>query len=113
MMQQSLSAAPAPVGNRETEHRLFADITAALEALDNATTSTAADALEWNRRLWLTLQTDLSSAGNHMPDDLKAKMISLAVWVDRYTESVLKGEATIEPLVEVNRAIMEGLVSQN
>lgn len=112
MMQQSLSSAQTPVGDRETEYRLFTDITAALEALDNATNATAADALEWNRRLWLTLQTDLSNTGNRMPDDLKAKMISLAVWVDRYTETVLKGEATIEPLVEVNRAIMEGLAPQ-
>lgn len=112
MMQQSLSAASAPVGSRENEYRLFSDITAALTALDTATNATAADALEWNRRLWLTLQTDLSSAANAMPDDLKAKMISLAVWVDRYTETVLQGEATIEPLVEVNRAIMEGLAPQ-
>ena len=107
MMQQNLSSATAT--DRDNEYRLFSNVTAALTALDNATNATAADALEWNRQLWLALQTDLSHEGNRMPDDLKAKMISLAVWVDRYTETVLRGEATIDPLVEVNRAIMEGL----
>ena len=105
MIQQSPS--PSVSTARETEYRLFTDVTAALNAADTAT-----EAVEWNRRLWLALQTDLSSMENQMPDDLKVKMISLAVWVDQYTETVLRGEAAIDPLIEVNRAIMEGLAPQ-
>ena len=41
------------------------------------------DAIENNRRLWDTLRTDLESDSNWLAKDLKAKLISLALWVER------------------------------
>ena len=67
------------------------------------------EAVDWNRRLWLTLQMDLASDDNAFPDELRAQLISVAIWVDRHSSAALRGEARVGPLINVNRTIMEGL----
>jgi len=68
-------------------------------------------AVDWNRRLWLALQVDISSSENQFPDSLKATIASISIWVDKHSRIVLRGESTLEPLISVNRSIMEGLSS--
>ena len=98
---------------RQTEYRLFAEITRALigakgkDRLD----SSFFEAIDWNRRLWLTLQMDLATEENVFPDDLKAQIISLAIWVDKHSSRVLRGDATVDSLITVNRTVMEGLAT--
>ena len=96
---------------RETEYRLFARVTRALmDVQDHELTNTEFhQALNWNRRLWATLQFDLASEENLLPDELRAKLVSLAIWVDKHSTLVMKGEGKIDPLISVNRTIMEGL----
>jgi flagellar biosynthesis activator protein FlaF len=102
---------------RQTEYRLFAEVTKALMSVREAATTKGLrsqdfyKAVDWNRRLWLTLQMDLASNENRFPDSLKANIISIAIWVDKHSRTVLRGEATLEPLISVNRTIMEGLSS--
>jgi flagellar protein FlaF len=112
-------AAQASTENpRQTEYRLFAEVTKALMAIREATKAKGLKspefykAVDWNRRLWLTLQMDLASNENRFPDSLKANIISIAIWVDKHSRSVLRGESDIEPLISVNRTIMEGLTTQ-
>ena len=40
---------------------------------------------------------------------LRASIISLAILVGRYTSAVIRRQISIEPLIEVNRMIMQGL----
>lgn len=94
---------------RQTEYRLFAMVTGALRETAGQAGKEMFEAVNWNRRLWLTLQADLSSEENQYPDDLKAKLISLALWVDRHSAAVLRGQQTVDALINVNRAIMDGL----
>lgn len=94
---------------RSVEYRLFAQVTRSLLDIGPAIDSTAHEALYWNRQLWITLQKDLAHENNGLPDQLKAGLISLAIWVDRYTTKVIRGEAEVAPLIQVNRSIMEGL----
>ena len=98
---------------RATEYRLFADITRGLMAVGAAERSSEpfVSALERNRRLWTTLRADLESEGNWLAADLKAKLISLALWAERHTDLVLHEGAEVGPLIAVNRTIMEGLVN--
>jgi flagellar protein FlaF len=70
-------------------------------------------AVDRNRRLWLTLQIDLASEENLLPDELKAGLISISIWVDKHSAAVLRGQKDVEPLIDVNRSIMEGLASGN
>ena len=107
------SARRAAEHPRATEYRLFAEITRSLMAVGAADRRTAefAGALERNRVLWATLRADLESDRNWLAADLKAKLISLALWVARHTELVLKSEADVGPLIAVNRTIMDGLAT--
>ena len=67
------------------------------------------DAIDLNRRLWRTLESDLASRENQLPDALKAKLISVAMWVERHSTLVEQGEARVDSLIEVNQSIIKGL----
>ena len=62
-----------------------------------------------NEKLWTIFLADLADPGNAFPDELKAKLISLALWVKRHTSQVMQGRASADSLISVNRVIMEGL----
>ena len=68
-------------------------------------------ALDDNRRLWHALEEDLVCPQNQLPDPLKAKIISVAIWVQSHSKLAEHGEATTEPLIQVNESIMKGLVA--
>ena len=98
---------------RGTEYQVFDRVTKALssskdKALDD---KDYLEALDTNRRLWQALEVDVSSTENVLPDELKAKIISLAIWVDKHSAKVTRGEAKLQPLITVNQAIMEGLAA--
>jgi flagellar protein FlaF len=94
------------------EYRLFAQVTLALmEAAkaDPKDIPARIDALDWNRRVWTALSDDCSNPENGLPAPLRASIISLAIWVGRHTSAVIRRQEHIEPLIEVNRMIMQGL----
>ena len=99
---------------RQTEYRLFALVTRALMDVHakNETGKRFIHAVDWNRRMWLTLQMDLASDTNGLADELKAQLISVAIWVDKHSSATLRGDGGLEPLISVNRTIMEGLAGQ-
>ncbi|MBX6369050.1 MAG: flagellar biosynthesis regulator FlaF [Rhodospirillales bacterium] len=94
---------------RAIEQRALARVTGMLIAGAEKGGAALAEACHMNRMLWTIFQTDLATPENALPDALKAQLISLAIWVQRYTSKVLFENASIEPLVQVNRSIMEGL----
>ena len=109
--QQAATRAENP---RDLEYRLFAQVTRALidaAALDKSEIGQRADALDWNRRLWATLGADCADPGNQLPKPLRASFISLSIWVNKHTTLVIRNREEIEPLIEVNRMIMQGLAS--
>ena len=55
--------------------------------------------------------TDCASTGNGLPEALRAQVMSVAIWVTRHSSNVLRENASIEPLIDVNRTIMEGLLA--
>ncbi len=99
---------------RQTEYRLFALVTKALmDARDRGGRGKKfIEAIDWNRRMWLTLQMDLASDQNGLTDELRAQLISVAIWVDKHSSAALRGDQPIEPLITVNRTIMEGLAQR-
>jgi flagellar protein FlaF len=107
--QQAATRAESP---RETEYRLFAQVTLALmEAAKCEPTDIRGriDALDWNRRVWSTLGTVCADPANGLPEALRASIISLSIWVGKHTSEVIRRTDEIEPLIEVNRMIMQGL----
>lgn len=100
---------------RETEYRLFGDVTRALieaSKVDESDIRTRIDALDWNRRLWSALATDCARDDNALPVQVRANIISLSLWVNRHSSAIMRKEETFDSLIEVNRIIMQGLAPQ-
>mgnify|MGYP003116923272 CR=1 FL=1 len=98
--------------DRGIEYQVFARITAALAAADRKGKTGFADlaqALHENRQLWDAVAIDLVDDGNALQADLRAGLLSLAIFVRQHGEKVLHGEASVQAIVDVNQAIMNGL----
>lgn len=95
----------------QTEYRLFAEITRELELANEASASNfdRVNAVFRNSQLWLTLKADLMSVDNNLNKETKAGIISLAIWVAKYTTPAMKEGTDLMPLIDVNKQIMEGL----
>lgn len=66
-------------------------------------------ALDQNRKLWTVFATDVVDKRNGLPAELRARLFYLAEFTNHHTSQVLARKASIEPLVEINTAIMRGL----
>lgn len=97
--------------SRSTEYRLFGQVTGALIDAQKTGQSAAplVDAVDWNKKLWRTLAADCMDERNQLPQDLRAKIVSLSLWIAKYSRQVTRDGASLEPLIEVNRTIMQGL----
>lgn len=98
----------------QIEYRLFAQVTNALIDVKDKPVRDADTiaALDWNRRMWSVYSSDCGAKGNQLPDQLRAGIISLAIWVSKHTSQVMRGQETIEALINVNKTVMEGLADQ-
>ena len=106
------NAAQRAESPRELEYRLFADVTRSLvdaSRLEPAQVGARMEALDWNRRLWAVLAGDCAAPSNGLNDATRAQVISLALFVERHTAQAGAGHAAFDPLIEVNRTIMQGL----
>ena len=96
---------------RSSEYRLFGQVTGALLNVQKqgAKGGPLVDAIDWNKRLWRTLATDCMDDRNQLPREVRAQIISISMWVRRYSKEVTREGASVEPLIEINRTIMQGL----
>ncbi len=67
------------------------------------------EALYDNKRLWTAFMVDIADSANPLPTELKARLFGLAEFTLRHSSQVLSRNATVEPLLDINRAIMSGL----
>jgi len=98
----------------QVEYRLMAQVTNALiQAQERGLKDIQMiEALDWNRRMWSTFSSDCGTEGNQLPDQLRASIISLSIWVSRHSSAVMRGTEKIDDLIDINRTIMEGLAAQ-
>jgi flagellar protein FlaF len=106
--QKAQRAADNP---RSAEYRLFGQVTGALMDVQNVGSRgpVLVDAIDWNRRVWSTLAVDCLDNENQLPRELRAQIVSLSLWVTRYSSEVVQQGASLDPLIDVNRSIMQGL----
>ena len=101
--------------SRDVEYRLFGQVTHALIEADKGDRTNfqqTIKALSWNRQLWSTLAVDCSTDSNQLPPATRAQIISLSLWVSRFSSQVMRSGETLLPLIEVNRTIMQGLAQR-
>lgn len=106
---------------RQIERRLLSEVTAELkdhidfDILQNSEGKLSAlnDGLRTkiirNQKIWQVLMHDLMESENLLDPALRANLISIALWVDRHSTAVLKGDKKIMPLITVNLSIIRGL----
>jgi flagellar biosynthesis activator protein FlaF len=112
-LQAYKNAQAATEDPRATEYRLFGQVTGRLLEVQasQAQGTKLVEAIDWNRRLWRTLAADCMDDRNALTQDVRAKIISLSLWVSKYSRSVTREKAPLDPLIEINRTIMQGLQS--
>jgi len=111
---------------RQIEARVFARITGSLSRFAGdyaAATSNEARLrvlagglrghVAENQKLWIALRDDLAAPGNSLPDQLKAQLLSIALWVERQSLQVQGGQPGLQPLIDVNTSILAGLTRSN
>ena len=69
-------------------------------------------ALKYNRLLWSIIQADVSEDDNDLPEELKANLMSLSIFVDKQTSKGLTDptEELFDSLIGINLNISEGLL---
>lgn len=71
------------------------------------------EALNKNHTLWSMLVRDLSSDGNQLPETLKRSLVDLGFWSMSYSVAAMSRKIPLQPLIDVNQNIMDGLRLQN
>ncbi|ARO15400.1 flagellar biogenesis regulator FlaF [Ketogulonicigenium robustum] len=95
--------------NRSMEQAVFSRVTSALIAAQESDFAAKAKALHDNRRLWTWLAADVASDQNQLPADLRARIFYLAEFTIDHSSKALREGADLAPLIEVNRAMLQGL----
>jgi len=96
---------------RAAEYETVARITRALKsaAEDDRGMTALATAIHDNRRLWTRLAADVADPDNGLPRDLRAQIIYLAEFTRVHSGKVLRNEAAVDTLIDINMAVMRGL----
>lgn len=97
---------------RGTEYEIFANITHRLKAAamkGKLGFPALATAIHDNRKLWTLLAVDVADKENGLPKDLRARIFYLAEFTQSHSRKVLRNNASVAPLLEVNAAVMRGL----
>lgn len=69
------------------------------------------EATDYLRRLWTIFIADLTDRENGLPDNLRASLISIGIWVKREADLIDRGaSANFDGLIDINQLIADGLV---
>jgi flagellar biosynthesis activator protein FlaF len=82
-----------------------------VDARDKGTKSIEATrAIYFLNRVWTTFVEDLGSEDNELPQELRANLISIGLWLLREAEEVRQGRSdNFEGLIEVSQIIRDGI----
>ena len=100
---------------RGTEYAVFSQVTRRMKAAAEQGRigfPALAEALHENRKLWTTLAVNVADEANQLPKDLRARLFYLAEFTFQHSSKVLAREADVRPLIEINAAVMRGLLGQ-
>jgi flagellar protein FlaF len=75
-------------------------------------TSEAAAVLSENLKLWDLLTVDLVHPDNQLDTELVAQLIGLARFVRFHTHGLYAGTGTVDVLLDINIAVMQGLLGR-
>jgi flagellar protein FlaF len=97
---------------RENERQVLQQSVELLKSAEKAGPNSreAIDAICFINRLWSFLLDDLAKPGNALPDEIRANVISIGIWMLREAEAISNGKSrNFAGLIEVSNVIAEGL----
>ena len=66
--------------------------------------------MHFTNRIWTYLLNDLADPENSLPDDLRASLISIGIWILRETDAVRLGDSdAIGEIKDITTIIRDGL----
>jgi len=93
---------------RQAMDRVIAMLRAAQEK--GAQSRERVEALFYLRRLWMIFLNDLRDPNNELPDQLRAGIISIGIWMNKEIDRVQGGlTSDLTPMIEINELIRDGL----
>jgi flagellar protein FlaF len=101
-----------PQGARQRERQAIDRSIELLRAAEKAGTQSreAVEALLFARKLWSILIEDLAKQENDLPQQLRADLISIGLWVMREAEQIrLEKSDNFKGIIEVSQTIRDGL----
>ena len=100
--------------DRANEYEALSQVTARMKrnAAAANTYSELVAAMHDNRRLWTALAQDVAGENNGLPRELRAKLVYLYEFISVHTSRILKGDAQVGPLIDINLAVMRGLMPE-
>lgn len=115
-----MNAVPSFAGNgygsnvvrtsRDAEYEAFSRVTRMLrQAAQDEHGPDLIAAAHKNNQLWTILAADLAGSDNGLPDALRAQLLSLASFSLRHGHLAMAGKAKVDPLIDINMAMMRGL----
>ena len=70
----------------------------------------AVQAIHFLNRVWTTFVEELGSEENELPQELRANLISIGLWLLREAEEIRQGRSdNFEGLIEVSQIIRDGI----
>lgn len=113
LAQRAYAQTAAPTRTpRDTEYEAISKITRSLKAAaarQKSDFGAFVQALHENRRLWTVLASGVTDSDNALPNDLRARIFYLAEFTEQHSSQVLGNKASVEPLLEINMAVLRGL----
>jgi flagellar protein FlaF len=97
---------------RENERLAIEESVAMLKSAEKAGPNSreAVDAIFFLNRLWSFLLDDLTKAENGLPEEVRAKLISIGIWMLREADAISNGQSrNFAGLIDVSNMIAEGL----
>lgn len=97
---------------RENERQAIEQCVALLKSAEKAGPNSreAVDAIVFLNRLWSFFLEDLAKPENGLPDDVRAKLISIGIWMLKEAEAISRGKSkNFAGLIDISNVIAEGL----
>ena len=70
----------------------------------------AVEAVYFTRRVWIRFIEDLGNPENELEDELRANLISIAIWILKEIEKIRKRESTnFQGIIDITTIIKDGI----
>ncbi|MCP8896825.1 flagellar biosynthesis regulator FlaF [Shinella daejeonensis] len=95
---------------RQVLERSIALLKVAAETSDGRLGKDAIEAIYFTRRVWIRFIEDLGSSENQLDEELRANLISIAIWILKEIEKIRRRESdNFQGIIDITTIIKDGI----